>query len=43
MDADTRAIAFSRCRHAGNLHGMVELVDPRRDLFDKEASSLGKG
>lgn len=30
MDADAQPAAVPRCRHAGRLHGMVELIDTSR-------------
>ena len=40
MNTDAQATAFSRRRHAGGLHGMVELVDARCYSFDKKAAGF---
>ena len=40
VDADVKAAAFSRSRHAGGLHGVVQLIDARRDMLDGAAAGL---
>ena len=36
MSANAQPTAFSRCRHSGNLHCMVELINAGCYLFDKK-------
>lgn len=40
IDADAKAASFSRCRHAGRFHGMVEVIDARRHMLDEAATGF---
>ncbi len=40
VDADAKAAAFPRCRHAGRLYSMVELIHADGDVLDEAATGL---
>ena len=42
MDAYAQATTFSHRRHAGRLHGAVQLIDAGRYPLDEVASCLGQ-
>src|SRR5690606_14216711 len=42
VDTDAQTSSLPRRRHAGRLHGMVQLIDARSYALDKAATGLGQ-